>query len=152
MQRSQMNAPRTAFQHLRRTLSRAPLDVLVFGLIGVLVGFAATEAIGGILTSSVPTTPTHVAAGVVAALLGYAMAVTVAFRALLMGIVQSAEWVVGEVEGLVGGVVHEAESVLHLPEDTTHVSPAAVEAHAGSISGPAERPSQGMIEGIQDEA
>jgi hypothetical protein len=129
-------------------LSGALLDISVSGLIGVLVGVAATEVIGGLLTGSVPTAPTHVAAAVVAALLGYAMAVTVAFRTLLMGIVQSAEWVVGEVERLVGGVVHETESVLHLPEDTAHASPAGVGAHASSDGIPTERR---MVSGIQDE-
>ena|SRR5579864_1360389 len=151
MQKSHLHAPQTAFQHLRRTLSRTLLDMLVFGLIGVLVGGIATEAIGEILTRSVPTTSTHVAAGVIAALLGYAMAVTVVFRALLMGIAQSAEWVVSEVERVVGGVVHEAESVLHVPEDIAHMSPVVAGAHEGSLSYPAARPLMGMIGGIPDE-
>ncbi len=152
MKRSQQNPPQTAFHHLRHTLSHALLDILVFGLIGVIVGIAATEIIGWLLTGSVPTTPTHVAAGVVAALLGYAMAVTVAFRALLRGIAQSAEWVVDEVERLVGGAVHETESALHVPEGAAHASPAIVREHATSLSGSSERPAYSMIGGFQDEA
>ncbi len=151
MQKSQMHVPHSAFQHLRRTLSRTVLDMLMFGLIGVLVGGIATEAMGEILTRSVSTTSTHVAAGAIAALLGYAMAVTVAFRALLVSMAQSAEWVVGEVERVVGGVVHEAESVLHLPEDTAHMSPVAAGAYDGSLRYSAERPATTMIGGIPDE-
>lgn len=142
------NAPRSALHHLRRTLSRTLLDVLVFGLIGILIGGAATEVIGGVLTGAIPTTPTHVAAGVVAVLLGYAMAVTVAFRALLKAIAQSAEWVVDEVERVVGGVVHETESVLHIPEDIAR-APAAG-AHDGAHSEAMRQP-VGMIAGIPDE-
>lgn len=151
MQKSHLHAPQTAFQHLRRTLSRTLLDMLVLGLIGVLVGGIATEAVGEILTRSVPTTSTHVAAGVIAALLGYATAVTVVFRALLMGIAQSAEWVVGEVERVVGGVVHETESALHLPEDIAHGSPVTAGEQEGGLSYPAARSSTGLIGGIPDE-
>ena len=153
MQRPQTSAPRSAFQHLRRTLFRALRNIIVFGLIGVVLGTAATEAVGAAVTGSVPTPPTHVAAGVVGLLLGYAVAVTVAFGALLTGLVESMEWVVGEVERLASGVVREAESVLHLPEHATPAAPAAVPAPArvGSVSGPAGRPSGGMIGGIQDE-
>ncbi|HEX8732283.1 MAG TPA: hypothetical protein VF725_09530 [Ktedonobacterales bacterium] len=148
MQRSQIRSPQTALQHLRRALSRAVLDIVMYGLIGVFVGIAATEGIGWLLTGSVPSTPTHVAAAVVAALLAYAIVVTVVLRTVLAGLVQSAEWVVGEVERFAGGVVHEAESVLHIPEDTTHTSPAGVGAHAGDNSMPTQRR---MIGGIQAE-
>jgi hypothetical protein len=124
----------------------------VFGLIGVVVGVAATEAVGAALTGSVPTLPTHVAAVAIALLSGYGVAVTVAFSALLTGLVESMEWVVGEVERLAGGVVHEAEAVLHLPERAGPAAPGAtVSARVGSVSGPSGRSSGGMIGGIQDE-
>src|SRR5690348_18311035 len=104
-------SPRTAFQHLRRTLFRALRNILVFGMLSFIMGAAATEVVAAVVTGVYPPTNlTHVAAGVVGVLLGYAVAVTIAFGALLTGLVESAEWVVAEVERLVGGVVHEAES------------------------------------------
>ena len=149
MRKTQIRAPQTALQHLRRALSRALLDIVIYGLMGVLIGIVVTEGIGWLLTGSAPSTPTHVAAAVVAALLGYAIVVTVVLRTLLTGLVQSAEWVVGEVERFAGGVVHEAESVLQIPEDGAHSSPAGVGAYNGSNSAPAQR---SMISGIQEEA
>lgn len=149
MQRS--HASETAFHHLRRTLSRTVIDILLFGLIGVILGGVTTEAISAALTGSFPTTPTHVAAGVIAMLLGYAMALTVAFRALLRGITQSAEWVVGEVERVAGGVVHEAETVLHIPEDIALASQAAT-VHASGANYSSMRQPATMIAGIPDDS
>jgi hypothetical protein len=150
MQSIPSGSPRTALQHLRRTLFRALRNMLVFGLLGLILGAAVTEAVGAAVTGAYPTTLTHVAAGVIGVLLGYAIAVTIAFRALLTGLVGSAEWVVGEVERMVGGVVHEAESVLHLPEEIAHGATAPVPAQVGSGVA-SSRPSGGMIGGIQDE-
>jgi hypothetical protein len=144
-------SPRTAFQHLRRTLFRALRNILVFGVLGFLLGAGVTEAVAvGVSGVYPPTTLTHVASAIIGVLLGYAIAVTIAFSALLTGLVESAEWVVSEVERLVGGVVHEAESVLHLPGELAHGASAPVPAQVGG-AGPAGRPSGGLIGGIQDE-
>ncbi|HEX9037667.1 MAG TPA: hypothetical protein VF808_11830 [Ktedonobacterales bacterium] len=145
MQNSQAQAPGAALHHLRRTLSHTLTDILLFGLIGAVVGGGSAEVVGWVLTGSVPNAPTHVAAVVVAVLLAYAMALTVAFRALLKGITQSAEWVVGEVERVVGGVVHEADTVLHIPEDIAHMS-------QPSPARDGARQPVGMIAGIPEES
>lgn len=157
MQKMSMASPMSALQHLRRTLFGALRGIFVFGLLGLLAGIAGTEAAGAILTGALPTLPTHIAAGVIGVLLGYALSLTVAFRALLLGLVQSMEWVVGEVERLAGGVVHEAESVLHLPQDVARAATSAIAPVPAPVGGTGASgasggmPHGGMIGGIQDE-
>jgi hypothetical protein len=135
---------------LRRTLTRALRDVVVVGLIVAVLAAAATEAAGAVLTGSLPTLPTHVAAVAVGLSLGYAAAVTVAFRALLGGIIEAMEWVVAEVERLAGGVIREAETVLRPSERSASPSTPLVAARAGT-SGSTAGLSGGMIGGIEDE-
>ncbi len=151
MTQPQTSAPRSAFQHLRGTLLHAVRDIIVFGLIGLALGAIATEAVGMALTGSLPTLPTHVAAVAVGLFLGYAVAATIAFSALLTGVVHSMEWVVDEVEQLAGGLVHEAESALRLPEYPPPAAPVAAPVGIGGMSVPAGMSAGGMIAGIQDE-
>ena len=151
-----MNTPQTssthsAFQHLRGTLLHALRDIILFGLIALACGAIATEAVGVAMTGSLPTLPTHVAAGVVGLLLGYAVAASIAFSALLTGVVHSVEWVVDEIERLAGGVVHEAESALHPAEQSTLAAPVASLGGAGGMRIPAGIAAGQMIGGIQDE-
>jgi len=152
MTQPQTSAPRSAFQHLRGTLLHALRDIILFGLIGLALGAIATEAVGVAMTGSLPTLPTHVAAGVVGLLVGYAVAATIAFGALLTGVVNSMEWVVDEVEHLAGGLVHEAESALRLPEHAPPPAPVAAPVGGGSRSVPSGLSTGGMIAGIEDES
>jgi hypothetical protein len=78
-------------------------------LLAIAVGALAVEVAGLVVTHAWPAIPTHVAAAVVALLAGYAVAVTVSFRALLRAIGRSAEWVTNEVEQATKRVLHEAE-------------------------------------------
>jgi hypothetical protein len=126
-------------------------DIILFGLIGLTLGAIATEAVGVAMTGSLPALPTHVAAGVVGLLVGYAVAVTIAFSALLTGVVHSMEWVVDEVEHVAGGLVHQAESALRLPEYLPPAAPVAAPAGGDSMRVPAGLSTGGMIAGIQDE-
>jgi hypothetical protein len=151
MNQPQTSAPRSAFQHLRGTLLHALRDVILFGLIGLALGAIATEAVGMAMTGALPTLPTHVAAGAVGLFLGYAVAATIAFSALLSGVVHSMEWVVDEVEHVAGGLVHEAESALHPPEHTTPAAPAVTSLGGGRMGAPAGLSTGGMIAGIQGE-
>jgi hypothetical protein len=105
----------SAFGHLRHAIFGAVRGVVLAGLAFAALGAIGTEAVGAYLAQGVPTTGTHIAAVALALILGYAAALTVAFRALLGGIIHGMEWVVGEIEHLAGGVVRDAESVLHLP-------------------------------------
>lgn len=153
MNRPHAASPVSALAHLRRTLFQAIRNIVVFGLLLAVLGAAITEAVGAVLTQAVPSLPTHIAAVAVGLLAGYATAVTIAFQALLTGVVQSMEWVVAEVERLVGGAVREAESVLHLPtEREAHASPVAAAAPRGAGASGAGGLSGGMIGGISDDA
>lgn len=150
---SSAHAPQSVGRLLRDELSRALLDILIAGLIGVIVGGMATEAAVWIVTGAVPQEPAHIAAALVALLLGYALALTVAFRALLRGIVQSAEWAFGEVERLVNVGAHEAESVVHAAQGQRATSSRVVEAETPArASRPETQPVMSMIGGIVDES
>ncbi|HEV2238799.1 MAG TPA: hypothetical protein VGR57_19225 [Ktedonobacterales bacterium] len=83
--------------------------LIVAVLLALALGAIAVEAVGAALTQAWPALPTHVAAGVVALLAGYAAAVTVLFRALLRAIGHSAEWVTNEIEQATSRILHENE-------------------------------------------
>jgi hypothetical protein len=150
MHTSQTSAARSAFQQLRGTLFHALRDIILFGLIGLALGVIATEAVGMAMTGSLPTRPTHVAAGVVGLLVGYGVAATIAFSALLTGVVHSVEWAVDEVERVASGIAHEAETALHPTEHSPSAAPAL-----SSVGTDGTRPPLGMspgqmIGGLQD--
>jgi hypothetical protein len=151
MKKPQTSSTHSAFQHLRGTLLHALRDIILLGLIGLVLGAIATEAVGVAMTGSLPTLPTHVAAGVVGLLLGYGVAATIAFSALLTGVVHSVEWVVDEIERLAGGVVHEAESALHPAEQPILAAPAPTSARADGMKIPVGIAAGQKIGGIQDE-
>ncbi|HEY1390782.1 MAG TPA: hypothetical protein VGF38_19765 [Ktedonobacterales bacterium] len=151
MHQSQTSTSRSAFQHLRGTLFHALRDIILFGLIGLALGAIATEAVGMAMTGSMPTRPTHVAAGAVGLLAGYAVAATIAFSALVTGVVHSVEWAVDEVERVASGLAHEAETALHPAE---HSAPAGLTLPSVGSDGmrtPAGISAGQMIGGILDE-
>ncbi len=140
----------SAFGHLRHTIFGALRSMVLAGLIFAVLGAVGTEAVGAYLAQGVPTTGTHIAAIALALVLGYAALLTVAFRALLGGIIHAMEWVVGEVEHLAGGVVRDAESVLHLPggeHGGRSVPPTATRSAGGRSSGGM---TGGVIGGVSD--
>jgi hypothetical protein len=151
MQRPSLTSPQSAFQQLRHTLGRALRNIVVFGLIGLIVGAGATEAVAALLTGAAPGPLTHIAAAAVGVLLGYAIGVSIAFRALLVGMVETTEWVLGEVQRLLGGAVHEAESVLRVPQELAREAVSAVTSHESSLGGPVGGSSRSVIGGIKDQ-
>lgn len=151
MHQSETSTSRSAFQHLRGTLFHALRDIILFGLIGLALGAIATEAVGMAMTGSLPTLPTHVAAGVVGLLVGYAIAATIACGAVLTGVVHSMEWVVDEVERLAGGLVHEAEAALYPAERSMPAAPGEPLAGRDGMRAPVGISAGQMIGGIQDE-
>lgn len=126
MHTSQTSPSRSAFQQLRGTLFHALRDIILFGLIGLALGVIATEAVGMAMTGTLPARPTHVAAVAVGLLVGYAVAATIAFSALLTGVVHTVEWAMDEVERVASGLAHEAETVLHPAEPSTHAAQTSV--------------------------
>ena len=151
MHQSQTSTSRSSFQQLRGTLFHALRDIILFGLIGLALGAIATEAVGMAMTGSLPTRPTHVAAGAVGLLVGYAVAATIAFSALLTGVVHSVEWAVDEVERVASGLAHEAETALHPAEHSTSAAPALSSVERGGTRAPVGIAAGQMIGGIQDE-
>jgi hypothetical protein len=151
MNNPQPSSTHSAFQHLRGSLLHALRDIILFGLVGLVLGAIATEAVGVAMTGSLPTLPTHVAAGVVGLLLGYAVAATIAFSVLLTGVVHSVEWVVDEIERLAGGVVHEAESALHPAEQPILAAAAPTSVGADGMKVSAGMAAGRKIGGIRDE-
>ncbi len=151
MDRRKPGSHDTAFTHLRRALTRAFRRVLLTGFIFAILGAAATEGVAVLLTGALPTIPTHVAAVAVGLLLGYALAATVAFRALLGAIVEAMEWVVERIENLAARVVQDAESVLRLPGGAAARSEPVTATRTGRNTSGASGLSSGTLRGVEDE-
>jgi hypothetical protein len=94
---------------VRQEIGHALLHLIVAVLLAIALGAIAVEAVGAALTQAWPTLPTHLAAGVVALMAGYAAAVTVLFGALLRAIAHSVEWVTNEIEQATSRILHENE-------------------------------------------
>lgn len=144
----------SAVGHIRHAVTSALREIAVSGLICLVLGGALTEVVAYLLTGSLPGTPTHVAAAVIALACGYGAAVTAALRAVLRSLGASMEWVLSEVERVAGGAIHEAESVLHVqPERPQEPGEPGepVAARARGIGGSADGMASGLIGGIPAE-
>lgn len=151
MNMRQTQTPVSAFLHVRRTIGRALRNVLLTGLVFAVIGALLTEAVGAYLTRSYPTGPTHIAALVIALAVGYAAAVTVAFRALLTSIIQSMEWVVSEMEKVANRVIQQAETVIRPGEGTGGRSGPLSAPRTGLFSRSGAGLTDGVIVGVEDE-
>jgi hypothetical protein len=87
--------------------------MLVEGLLFALLGGVLTETIAIVWTRTMPPTPVHWIAVVVALLVGYAAVVTVILRETVRGIVSSLEHITAELEQLASHTLHDAEALLH---------------------------------------
>lgn len=143
----------SAFDHMRHAVTTALRDVVVSGLVCLSMGAVVTEVVAYVLTGVVPSTPTHIAAGVIGLMCGYAAAVTALLAAVLRSLGASMEWVIGEVERVAGGAIHEAESVLHVRQPEREVEPrATVAAPTRGGAGGSEGMASGLIGGIVADA
>jgi hypothetical protein len=150
-----MNTQRTgvqesAIKHVRQAIGHAVQTVFVQGLVCAVIAAAVTEAIGAYFTRSLPTVPTHVAAVALALALGYAAAVTAAFRALVGSLGASVDWVVYEIEQVAGRVVHEAESVSHQAGGAPSPSGATLPPPAGTANWSTDGLAGMVIVGTED--
>ncbi len=141
---------RSGTQRVMRTLRQGVRNILLGWLAFALLGAVVTELMGWYLTRSLPTGPTHVAAVTIALLLGYAAAVTVAFRALLHSLVESVEWVGSELKRLAGRVFHEADTVT--PPAAARQAGLAVAASGRAATWSADGFSDGVIGGLVDDS
>jgi hypothetical protein len=142
-------APATVVEHLRRVLGDALRAVLLFGLGFALAGALAAEALGAYVARGWPLWPAHVAAVAMGVTLGYAAAVTVALRAVLVGVVKSVEWTLAEVEGVADRVVHEVETLTHATEPARGEHHSALPARRGAPSWGADGMAGGVLAGVE---
>jgi hypothetical protein len=87
--------------------------MVVAGLLTAISGALLVEVYGAFATGSITTLYTHVFALVFALVCAYGAIVTVLLRGVIATLVDSLEWVSGEVQRFAGGVVREAETTLH---------------------------------------
>lgn len=109
---------KTGAQHVLETIKSTGRTMIVAGLLSGVIAAILVEGFAVIATGSftVPDVWTHVYAAVLALVCAYATVVTVLLRGVIATLVDSIEWVAGEVETLTSSIVHQAEAVLDVPD------------------------------------
>jgi H+/gluconate symporter-like permease len=107
--RQRQTHPTHILDYVRQEVGAA-MRHLIVALLVAMIGGLAVEIGELLMTRQEPTIATHITATVVALLLGYAVAITVLFRALLRGIGQGAEWVTNEIEEAAWRILHTGGS------------------------------------------
>jgi hypothetical protein len=92
---------------VRQEIGHAMLHLIAAVLLAIALSAIAVEAVGVALAQAWPSLPTHLTAGIVALLAGYAAAVTVLFLALLRALAHSVEWVTSEIEQATKRILHD---------------------------------------------
>ena len=103
----------TGAHHMLATIRSTGRTMAVAGLLTAISGALLVEVYGVFATGSITTFYTHLFALAFALVCGYGAIVTVLLRGVIATLVDSLEWVSGEVQRFAGGVVREAETALH---------------------------------------
>lgn len=105
-------------QHIVATVKSTWWTMIFGALVTGLVAAILVEGYGALATGTLtaPQVQTHVYAAAFALVCAYGAAVTVLLRGVIATLVASIEWVADEVEKLTDGIVHQAETVLGVPE------------------------------------
>lgn len=118
-------------QHVLATIKSTGRTMILAGLLTGIIAALLVEGYGAYATGSFTTPSTHVFALGFALVCAYGAIVTVLLRGVIATLVDSIEWVSGEMQRIAGGIVQEAESVLHA-SDEHEAAPAPV----GIVSNP----------------
>lgn len=102
----------TGAHHMLATIRSTGRTMVVAGLLTAIGGAFLVEVFGALATGSITTLSTHVFALAFALVCAYGAIVTVLLRGVIATLVDSLEWVSGEVQRFAGSVVREAESAL----------------------------------------
>ena len=105
--RQERTHPTRLLGQVRHEIAAAARHAVVALLVAVIGGALLVEVGEVVMTGQMPTVVTHITAAFVALVLGYAVAVTVLFRALLRGIGRGAEWVTDEFEEVTRRILHD---------------------------------------------
>ncbi|HEV2460692.1 MAG TPA: hypothetical protein VGS80_20245 [Ktedonobacterales bacterium] len=131
MAKQQERAKLSGAQHVLVTIKSTGRQMVLAGLLTGIIAALLVEAYGAYATGSFTTPSTQVFALVFALVGAYGAIVTVLLRGVIATLVDSIEWVSGEVQRLAGGIVQEAESVLHVSDEHD-----ATYEPVGSVSNP----------------
>jgi hypothetical protein len=118
-------------QHVLATIKATGRTMILAGLLTGIIAALLVEGYGAYTTGSFTTPSTQVVALVFALVGAYGAIVTVLLRGVIATLVDSIEWVSGEMQRLAGGIVQEAESVLHV-SDEHDAAPEPVGSGSGS--------------------
>lgn len=132
---------------MRQEIGATARHLIAATLLSVVISALVVEGVSVALTGTVPALPTHLAAGVVAVALGYAVAITVLFRAVLRGIGRGAGWVTSEFEVAAERVLHDGSPRVS-SERGVHAMPTPPFA-ASNPTGAATMLEDGVIAGIR---
>jgi hypothetical protein len=117
MAKRQQRVKVTGAEHVLATIKSTGRTMILAGLLAGIIAALLTEAYGAFATGSITTTSTQVFAVAFALVCAYGAVVTVILRGVIATLVDGIEWVSGEVQRFAGGIVHEAETVLHVPDE-----------------------------------